>query len=369
MKMRIVWRILAGVVLFTCLRVGAQSEPLEIWDSLHPVPTTADLTGVMYANGQYLAGGGVGTFLSSTDAVNWIVHDLTASNAVNYQVNSFVFGGGEYVAVGGGSQGTILTSTDGIRWTPEWSGVYQGLNSVTYGIDRFVAVGSASGRAILTSKDGRRWTVRRLSEEGSLRQVVFGRNQFVAVGDSGAILVSGDGVRWSSFTVLGKNQLSGIAYGIGHFVVVGERVLLSSTDGTSWTTNALSLQGTPSVTFGDGKFVIMGQDDKVGVSTDGVTWKTQSTAVWTRFPFGTNITMEPVTVSVLHNVWAITYGGGQFVAVGDRGLVATSPDGLKWVGHFGRDQPDPKRPRRTPGLTAQPSEILQSATPASDRKR
>jgi hypothetical protein len=56
--------------------------------------------------------------------------------------------------------------------------------------------------------------------------------------------------------------------------------------------------------------------------------------------------MEPVTVSVLHNVWAITYGGGQFVAVGDRGLVATSPDGLKWVGHFGRDQPDPKWPRR-----------------------
>ncbi len=170
----------------------------------------------------------------------------------------------------------------------------------------------------------------------------------MAVGDSGAILVSRDGARWSSFTIPGKNQLSGIPSGIGRFVVVGERVLFSSTDGTSWTTNALSLPGTPSITLGDGKFVIIGQDDKVGVSTDGVTWKTQSTAVRTRFPFGTNIPMEPVTASVLHSVWAITYGGGQFVAVGDRGLVATSPDGIKWVGHFGRDQPDPKWPRRGP---------------------
>ena len=62
--------------------------PLEIWDSLHPIPTTADLTGVMFANGQYLAGGGVGTFLSSTDAVNWIVHELTASNAVKLPITA-----------------------------------------------------------------------------------------------------------------------------------------------------------------------------------------------------------------------------------------------------------------------------------------
>src|SRR5690606_14605514 len=35
------------------------------------------------------------------------------------------------------------------------------------------------------------------------------------------------------------------------------------------------------------------------------------------------------------NLWDITYGGGQYVAVGDSGTVLTSPDGITWTSRSG----------------------------------
>src|ERR1051326_7757338 len=109
------------VVLWLLLLIGwcplARCGPLDEWVQLSPLPTADTLTGVAYVNGQYLAMGGTGTFLSSKDAVTWTVHKLTASNAVNYQANILAYASGQYVAVG--NRGTVLTSTDGLNWMPQ----------------------------------------------------------------------------------------------------------------------------------------------------------------------------------------------------------------------------------------------------------
>ena len=72
------------------------------------------------------------------------------------------------------------------------------------------------------------------------------------------------------------------------------------------------------VTYGNGKFVAVGNDGNITTSTNGVNWTT------------------PITVgSIFHDWTNICYGNGKFVVVGDRGYndgyVTTSTDGENWT--------------------------------------
>src|ERR1700733_8043717 len=67
-----------------------------------------------------------------------------------------------------------------------------------------------------------------------------------------------------------------------------------------------------SVTFGGGQFVAVGDDGIIVTSPDGVKW-------------------TPRTWSGYTGLTGVTYGGGQYVAVGTGGIVLTSTDGATWV--------------------------------------
>jgi hypothetical protein len=302
------------VLLTLCLGIVAHAHPLDSWVQRSPLPTSADIVGITWVNGQFLASAGTGGVLSSRDGVDWTGHLLASSNNAFYAATSIAWGGGTYVAAGYG--GALLTSPDVIHWTPQWSGVAQGLLSVVYGKGRFVAVGGSSGRrAILTSADGTHWTVRRQSDEGALFQVIFAQDQFLAVGNFGTILSSFDGIEWRSSPAPRADRVNGIAYGNGRYVAVGEfGQALGSSNGLAWSTNGPALQSVfPTIAFGGDQFVIV-DGDRVWTSTDGVEWTAHR-------------------ASGLSNVAALAYGNGLFVAVGTHGYVATSADGLSWAAH------------------------------------
>jgi hypothetical protein len=66
------------------------------------------------------------------------------------------------------------------------------------------------------------------------------------------------------------------------------------------------------VTYGNGKFVAVGEDGKIMTSSDGTTWASQTSGNdkdWLGIEFGNNL----------------------FVAVGMLGSVMTSPDGITWT--------------------------------------
>jgi hypothetical protein len=98
----------------------------------------------------------------------------------------------------------------------------------------------------------------------------------------------------------------------------------SSPDGITWTVhNTVDLRANSSgaVAFGNGVFVAPsggGWDQRVTTSADGVNWTAHDSALPPSWP-----SSGPVS--------AITYGGGQFVAVGGGGAIATSPDGINWT--------------------------------------
>ena len=143
-----------------------------------------------------------------------------------------------------------------------------------------------------------------------------------------------DGVTWTPQTqtgIVASQSWYGLTFANGMFVAVGptpnttnnDQVIISS-DGIHWTYEASPLGVWTSVTYGDGKFVAVGNasgnEPVVMTSPDGVTWTAQNT---------------PDNSTQLNDV---LYANGIFVAVayapGTSGYqVMTSPDGVTWSGH------------------------------------
>ena len=113
---------------------------------------------------------------------------------------------------------------------------------------------------------------------------------------------------------------TGITYGNNKFVAIGDGGYIStSTDGITWTTPAknsnLGNYNWKGITYGNNKFVAIGDGGYISTSTDGVTWTT------------------PVKNSNLgSNAWTgIAYGNNKFVALGMGGYISTSTDGVTWT--------------------------------------
>ena len=117
-------------------------------------------------------------------------------------------------------------------------------------------------------------------------------------------------------------HLNAIAYGNGAFVVVGDNAtILTSTDGEKWTPRASGINNVwrlLDVTFGNNKFVAIGEGNTLITSTDGTGWRQE-------------------TLSEFYALKSVVFGGSKFVAVGNydsnrgTGTAISSSDGTKWT--------------------------------------
>ena len=117
-------------------------------------------------------------------------------------------------------------------------------------------------------------------------------------------------------------HLNAIAYGNGAFVVVGDNAtILTSTDGEKWTPRASGINNVwrlLDVTFGNNKFVAIGEGNTLITSTDGTGWRQE-------------------TPSEFYALKSVVFGGSKFVAVGNydsnrgTGTAISSSDGTKWT--------------------------------------
>jgi hypothetical protein len=82
--------------------------------------------------------------------------------------------------------------------------------------------------------------------------------------------------------------------------------------GTTWTLRFQGFNDLNGVIYGNNTFVAVGDYGIILTSPDGVTWTSRGS--WTsRWLFG------------------VTYGNNTFVAVGEGGTILTSPDGVSWT--------------------------------------
>jgi hypothetical protein len=241
----------------------------------------------------------------------------------------------------GTGAGTILTWTSGSVPTLQNSGVSIELNNVTFGGDGsggglFVAVGEAG--TIVTSPDGMTWARQLSNTPLSLYGVTYGNNQFIAVGGNalagGGVILQGtpDGTAWTVEDASGSldTNLTGVTYANGQFVAVGNNQAMASTDGTNWSSLSSAPSGItgPTVALYN---VVYGNNLFVAVGTYNESTSTQEIAydgLIATSPDALNWSILPYTSNYLSG---ITYGGGQFVAVGREGSILTSTDGTTWA--------------------------------------
>jgi hypothetical protein len=256
-------------------------------------------------------------------------------------MNGITYGNNRFVAVG--RDGTMAYSSDGVTWTAAvsstvWNYTYSNgntwamdISNVAYGGNRFVAVGFNGKMAY--SSDGRSWTAVSNSRFGddTILGITYGNNRFVAVGSSGTMAYSSDGVTWTAVSTgtiwdyrplygdLVKSDICAVTYGNNRFVAVGSGGKMAySSDGVRWTavsTGTIWDDRLPNgdiykseiraVTYGNNRFVAVGELGKIAYSTDGITWT----------PIASNVFGES-------EIYGITYGNGRFIALISSGRIA-----------------------------------------------
>jgi hypothetical protein len=210
------------------------------------------------------------TIFTSADGDTWSSTQLDLVGLGG--IDSIAFAAGHYLAVGG--PGLILTSTDAVTWNAvpsnlpaSFQGV-PGLASVAYGGGKFVAVGNHG--AIVASTDAQNWTVvGNVDASAGFLGVSYGSSGgFVAVGSQGIIWQSADGTTWSQVTSPTTVDIEAVAYANSEYVAVGAGTVLTSQDGIHWhPRNANVGEYLYGVVGGGGRFVAVGTDGTVITSS------------------------------------------------------------------------------------------------------
>jgi hypothetical protein len=337
----------------TFVAVGGYGVAATSRDGLNwkPVlPGTFDyFASVAFGDGIFVAGGS-GSISISTDGSHWEQHpgvgDRIELLEIRHLGNLFVATGMEYLT-DGRTGGVLYTSTNGRQWVrrlrlqpPDWHDVY--LTGIAYGNGRFVVVGGQhnfnpgmSEAFTYTSTDGLTWTRAGASPTplSSPGDIAFGEAGFVLL-DSGRILTSADGVSWQIRYVSPILDESKGTWFFWHGIaIVGNRIVctgiqtgvqtpqelaVTSGDGVSWQETPLprKLGDPPRTVFSDGANFFAIAERSALSSPDGIAWTE-------------HFTPHPLD-SRKAGLTDVVYGPEGFVAVGDKGTILSSRDGVSW---------------------------------------
>lgn len=225
------------------------------------------------------ANSGNTTLFTSTDLATWRCVSLAASGT---PFRGLAFANGLYVAVGG--NGSILVSTNLTVWTARTSGTNVNLNDVIHDGTRFIAVGNSG--VSLTSTDGSTWTVVTTASAGSWSKVASAGSVIVAQSNVTpfAWRSTNAGATWSpvATTLVSSSGYDGVLFANSLFVMAANTSIFTSTDGNTWTSRTNPTTSTPlsGVAYSGATWAIglqAGGTNAAITSTDGTTWTTRTT--------------------------------------------------------------------------------------------
>ena len=252
--------------------------------------------------------GGPNQIWSSTDrGTNWSAYAV----AGNLRVADFTYDGSNYLGVGWSDK--IYKSTNATTWTVSSMTGNTSLNFdyIAYGpasTNKYMALTSEPRANIFTSTDSSIWTNRGLIQYWP-RKLIYANDKYVLLanphlGFTTLVVVSStEGTSWSSPSTItssltGATETADIAFdGSSTYVVVGGEAntttgnarVFTSTNLTSWTERNSGIPGRlNTVTFNTAlsQFVAAGDQGRIAISTDGITWENISSNITTsRFLF------------------------------------------------------------------------------------
>ena len=260
--------------------------------------------------------------------VNWTQQTLPLPSGSTAMLKRVIWSGSMFVAVGD----DVFTSPDGVTWTERETGLDGTLMDVTWTGREFVAVGGdVNGNDILTSPDGVSWTPQLVPSTINLLTlygVAASSNRIIAVGTQsvvqgttpaeGVMLSSTDGISWTEVQMPVSATLQKIVWAGNQFVAVGNLdgstatpVALTSPDGVTWTSHAMNtgtLTIPEDIAWNGSRYVVVGAG-AVATSTDGINWQESGVGIGGSF--------------------AVAWNGQEFLACGMT-YCAISSDGTQW---------------------------------------
>jgi hypothetical protein len=339
------------------LGLSAKADEFSSWEWLVPKPAGIFLSKVVFDGTRFVGVGDMGIILSSTNGTNWHLGFTETTN----RMFGIMAGGGRLVA--SGAFGTLLVSTNADYWVQPPTSFEGPINAVAYGLERYVLI---NGQHPFLSFDALNWEQQEQQEhvfEGGADDMAFGNDLFVAVGWRGLIATSTNGINWVKRESGTTGPIKGVAYGEGRWVAVGGEgnsgIILTSEDAVTWflqTTDkplvdvaygpfgfiatgggfmegGVSLNSSDGVYFsggepgaggldtpprgvacGNGVCVAVGGNGRIWVTDDGINW-------------------VPQTTGHEHHIRSLATDGTTLVAVGFRGTILSSTNGLDFTSH------------------------------------
>ncbi len=277
------------------------------WNNLYS-GVKNDLT---FSGSLYVAGREAGEIQVSADGLHWeIIRTGSTEDIV-----AVAWTGSGFAALT--PTRSLLSSDDGFRWTS--SGLFS--HSLRYeggcwDGTQFVVAGHSG--TVLTSPNGREWTTEVTPTEATLRTASSGGGATIAAGDDGTIIRSMDGRAWELVPLPASWSFYDSHWTGEEFLLVGTGgIILSSHDGLAWEINN---PGHLDCVAWDGTRYLAFSGCHVLESEDGNRWQTLTKVAWPTTGSTGDAAMNDL-------IWT----GSAYVAVGSRGWILTSPDGLEWT--------------------------------------
>ncbi|MCZ7637524.1 MAG: hypothetical protein M5U12_16715 [Verrucomicrobia bacterium] len=319
-----------------------------------------------FRNGTYWQVTDRGQVYASGNRVHW---SLVATGTTN-TLRGIAFADPHVIVCG--AVGTLLRGTlaEGFATEPVSPPTTDWLEAVA--VSPGVAVAVGDNAAIYRSQAGGPWQrVTGLSFTNWLRGVAFGNNTFVAVGENGRIATSTNGESWRTRSSGTTSNLNRVFFVDGTFFVVGDAgtLLTSANSGANWqqtttgTTGDLYTfaQGTPSGGSRQPWQLLAGENTLLLRSAPNGPWRDQLgagsplpaptwpyyAAVWDgdtflvsgrtgmlveSLDFGSNdeLLWFETFESPRDWLWEVKALPDQYLAVGDRGTILSSANGITW---------------------------------------
>ena len=238
-------------------------------------------------------------------------------------------GDSSYVVIGSG--GRIISSDDGQNWLERQSGTDKVLKSITWGEKSFVIVGE--GGIILLSSDGIVWDKVSTYIKNDLYKVLLDGHRFITF-DKKSIYISKDGLEWER-KIIPEGEVSNSDVKITHYftdifwdgveyiAVGGGNVILTSPDLNEWN-ERVNFMGNGmffDVSYNGERYVTVGDHLVLFTSKDKITWADNEAKI---------NQIESINDYYTLFLRSVVWGNNEFIAVGQKGLILTSSDGLDW---------------------------------------
>jgi hypothetical protein len=295
---------------------------------INPLLPEADMSGIVYFNGNYVAVSLNGVVMSSPDGTHWTQTTLPGSPTLN----CLAANGTMLLAAGN----TSFRSTDGVHWSAGGaiSTLGNNLNAITWTGNMWLAVGDDT--EIDTSPDGVHWTDQLkfvITPTPAMKAVVAAGSVFVAAGTNGTIVTGTNLQNWNmtGSPAFGLTTiLTGLAYDPdpGHQILVAVSnngtIFTSPDQGTTWSVVAgAPVEGWRNIRWleGPGLFIAVGVGQTIATSPDGLHWTLART------------TSAPADAGVIYPLAdvAISSNGTQAVAVGNGTTIFPTSDFGNWT--------------------------------------